>query len=399
MTPLRIGILGCGRIAPLAHLRALSALPGVQLAGVADPLPTRTGFVARQSPGVPLLGDTRELLDAQALDAVALERDPSHDAQAHPALTVALLTPDAFTTVERTVRRVAAQEVASRIELLLVVPPSRRLHIDAEVVREFHSVRVVQGDFSGGSGVVRATAVRAAAAPIIAFAEDHCFPDPGWAEALLRAHGGPWCAVGPVVRNANPETLVSWADLLMSYGPWLAPGSSGERAHLPGHNTSYKVEPLRNLGPLLDELLEAETPLQWRLRAAGGRLYQEQGARVAHTNFSRWSTWVRVVFHAGRVFSATRALNWSAMHRVGFAVASPMVPFVRMVRHVAQGWRAGLPRILLARIVPVLFVGLACNAAGEAVGALTGAGASRARMLAWEFHRNAPSGRRDVAGA
>ncbi len=314
--------------------------------------------------------------------------------QSQPALTVALLTPDLFATVERTVRQVAAQNIASCIELLMVAPASVSLCIDADLARSFQSVRVVEGDFSGGSGVVRAAAVHAAAAPIIAFAEDHCFPDPGWAEALLAAHAGPWCAVGPVVRNANPDTLVSWADLLMGYGPWLAPGSSGERDHLPGHNTSYKVEPLRKLGALLDELLEAETPLQWRLRAAGGRLYQEQRACVAHTNFSWWSTWVHVVYHAGRVFAATRALDWSRMHRLAFALAAPLVPFVRMARHVAQGWRAGLPRILLVRMVPVLFAGLACNAAGEAVGALTGAGTSRAKMLAWEFHRNAPSGRR-----
>ena len=58
-------------------------------------------------------------------------------------------------------------------------------------------------------------------APIVALAEDHCFPEPGWADALIRAHQGPWAVVGPVVRNANPATIVSWCDFVIGYGPWM----------------------------------------------------------------------------------------------------------------------------------------------------------------------------------
>ncbi len=76
MTALRIGILGCGRIVRLAHLHALAALPDVQVAGVADPDPEAAAFVARLAPGVPVVGDYRELLDAQALDAVVIAMPP-----------------------------------------------------------------------------------------------------------------------------------------------------------------------------------------------------------------------------------------------------------------------------------------------------------------------------------
>lgn len=315
-----------------------------------------------------------------------------------PRLTFVLLTQDGFTSIRRTVSAVASQPEAADIELLLVAPENVAVAVDEDLARCFQAVRVIRADFSTGGGVARAAAVHAAAAPVVAFGEDHCFPQTGWAGALLEAHGDDWAAVGPVVENANPVTLVSWADLLMGYGPWLAPGESGEREHLPGHNTSYKRAALLSPGTDLAERLEAETPLQWQLRASGHRLYQEARARVAHTNFERWGTWLVVSFHAGRVFAATRALSWSRTRRLLFALATPLVPFVRLRRHLTQAMRARWPRGLVVRVAPTLLVGLVVDAAGQCLGSLTGAGASRATLVDWEFRRNEPRSLR-AAGA
>src|SRR5437588_133855 len=81
------------------------------------------------------------------------------------------------------------------------------------------------------------------------------------AQALLAAHRGPWAAVGPVVRNANPSTSVSWADFLIGYGPWCDPAPAGDLDHLPGHNSSYKRAILLDYGSELEGLLEAESVL------------------------------------------------------------------------------------------------------------------------------------------
>ena len=227
-----------------------------------------------------------------------------------PLLSVALLTPDGFEPLRRTVTRVAAQDIASSIELLVLAPAGRDVNIDDALASSFHSVRVLPVAYGAGSGEARAAAVREAQAPVIAFGEDHCFPQDGWASALVDAHREPHAAVGPAVHNANPSTQVSWADLLMGYGPWLAPTTSGARDHLPGHNTSYKRAPLLALGADLPSLMEAETPLQWRLRADGHTLFLDARARVAHTNFEAMTTWLFVSYHAGRVFAATRAMSW-----------------------------------------------------------------------------------------
>ena len=307
-----------------------------------------------------------------------------------PSLTAALLTPDNFSTIRKTVECIASQSVADKIELLVLTPLPDQLNGDQLLIEGFHSLKVVRADLSLGTGPVRASAVREATAPIIVFGEDHCFPEAGWAEALLRAHEEKWAAVGPVVENANPGSLVSWADLLKGYGPWLAPGKSIERDHLPGHNSSYKRDCLLEFGSELDDLMEAESALQWKLRDRGLALYQESAARVAHTNFEDWSVWTPVSYHSGRVFAATRAIGWSVPRRIAFAAASPLIPLVRMWRHMRQAASAGFPVSLLARIAPVLAFGLVVDAAGQAVGTIAGAGDSRGYLVDWDFHRNVP---------
>ena len=307
-----------------------------------------------------------------------------------PALTAAMLTPDDFNTIRQTSDCIASQSIAHQIELLVLTPFPEQLRADPDCLARFHSLKVVKVDLSQGSGPVRAVAVREASAPVIVFGEDHCFPEAGWAEALVLAHANDWAAVGPVVVNANPESLVSWADLLKGYGPWLAPGKSIERDHLPGHNSSYKRDFLLAFGSDLDDLMEAESALQWKLRDKGLSLYQESAARVAHTNFESWDVWVPVSYHSGRVFAATRALDWSPLRRLAFAAAFPMIPVVRMWRHMRQALEAGIPAGLLTRIAPVLAAGLVIDAVGQAVGCLAGPGTSRSTLVDWDFHRNVP---------
>jgi hypothetical protein len=313
-----------------------------------------------------------------------------------PSLSVALLTPEGFESLRRTVSCLATQDIASAIELLILAPAGQNVVVDESLATFFHSLRVIPVAYGTGTGDARAAAVREARAPIIAFAEDHSFPQDGWAAALVDAHRGPYAAVGPAVHNANPSTKVSWADLLMGYGPWLAPTTSGPRDHLPGHNSSYKRAPLLALGDELPALIEAETTLHWKLRAQGHSLYLDERARVAHTNFEAFPLWIWVSFHTGRMFAGTRAMHWPWWRRAAFAAASPLIPLVRLRRHLGQarqvGWTAGR----IAGLVPTLLAGLVANGIGEGMGTVAGAGRSGAKLVAWEFNRNERRGKRTV---
>jgi hypothetical protein len=312
---------------------------------------------------------------------------PGTGGAAGPELSVILITPDSFETIRRTVGCVVRQNVRDRIELIVVAPSDARIEIDEALVAPLAGVQVVRLPSLTPTGPARAAAIRAARAPIVAFGEEHCFPAPGWAEAFLSAHRGVYAAVGPAMRNANPDTIVSWADLIIGYGPWLAPVLAGEREFLPGHNSSYKRSVLLEYGDRLDELMEAETVLMWDLRSKGHRLLLEPTAQAAHTNFGLWRPWIQVMFLNGRAFADTRSSRWSLARRLVFAGASPLIPFVRLARTLGDARRLGRGWPFLARVVPTVGVGLIFDALGQMVGYALGAGTAHERLAAFEWHR------------
>jgi hypothetical protein len=189
------------------------------------------------------------------------------------------------------------------------------------------------------------------------------------------------------MHNANPDTIVSWADFLVGYGPWAAPVERAERDYLPGHNSSYQRSVLLEYGRALDELMEAETVLMWDLRSKGHRLLLEPAANSAHTNFGLWRSWLAVMFLNGRAFAATRGAHWSAARRFLFAAASPLIPFVRMLRTLGNARRLGKGAGFLLRVVPTLCVGLTLDAVGQMMGYAAGPGAAHERLAEYEWHR------------
>lgn len=305
------------------------------------------------------------------------------------ALSVILITPDHYASLRGTIRRLRAQSVRERMEIVIVAPSADSLDLDEGELSEFRQFRVAETGPIRSVGPAYAAGVRAAGAPIVVLGEDHSFPQPGWAEALLRAHEGPWAAVGPVVRNANPGSRMSWADFFMGYGPWQEPAPAGEMEHLPGHNSAYKRAILLAYGERLDSMMQAESVLHWDLRRNGHRLYLEPAARTTHVNFTLLSSWIPALFQSGRAFAARRAGNegWSRVRRWLFAAAAPLIPLVRFRRIAADLARPGRPRHLLWRTAPVLFLGLAVDAAGQMMGSALGEGGAREKLLCFEFHR------------
>ncbi len=251
---------------------------------------------------------------------------------------------------------------------------------------EFAGHQVVELGTMQQIGRANAAGVRHARAALVALAEDHCFPEPDWAEHLIQAHEGPWAAVGPAVRNANPATAVSWADLFIGYGPWLEPVARGEADFLPGHNTSYKRGLLLEYGERLESMLGAETLLHWDLRSKGHRLYLEPSVRVAHTNFSLWSSWLPVQLLNGRAFAGARRKAMTPSLRLLYILGSPLIPLVRMFRTIRLT-RASTLRARLLTTLPALMIGLALDGVGQLVGYVLGPGDAPERLASFEFAR------------
>jgi hypothetical protein len=289
-----------------------------------------------------------------------------------PLLSAIVPTPYKFGAIRRTVRYLAAQTIADRIELVVVCTSKDTLQLDRQVVQGFWGHRVVEIPSVHSVAAGYEAGVRAATAPVVVFCEDHAFPERQWAEHLVAAHREPYAVVGPVLHSANPDTLVSRADFLISYGPWAEPIEAREPAHLPGHNSSYKRDILLGYGDQLRQMLEAESVLHWDLRRRGHGLLLCAAARLAHTNFVQPGMWLNVQYQVGRSFAARRVVGWSIGRRLFYACASPLIPGKRFVSLMTDARRIRGKHRVGPALGIVSLAGLIAGALGEAIGYLTG---------------------------
>jgi len=305
-----------------------------------------------------------------------------------PEISVVLITPDTYETIRRTVDCLKKQTIKDKLELVIVALSAGDIGAGPEELGDFHGFQVVKPGEITSYGEALASGVRAASAPIVAFTEDHVFPDPLWAETLIESHKNGWAAVGPVIYNANPESPVGWADILIGYSPWLYPNSGGVMNHIPGHNSSYKRNILLEYGPGLDGFLEAESVLHWDLVSKGHRLYLEPAAKIYHLNFDFLSTFLSVNRMMGRMFAASRCQSWPKTKRISFALGSLLIPLVRFYR-IARNYSGSLGLLKSKpQVYPILFAGLFMSALGEMAGYISGPGDSLQKTFEYHFHRD-----------
>jgi hypothetical protein len=311
-----------------------------------------------------------------------------------PELSVILITSDGYEPLRRTIRALGEQTARDRLELLVVCPSREGFRPVESETMGLHSLKVLEMPDLTKTSTARVAAIHAATAPIIAVAEDHAYPEPRWAEAMIAAHRGPWAGVGPAFLNANPG-IVSWVALVLAYGRWIDPIPPGVIDDIPGHNSSWKKNLLLEYGADLESMLTAPTLLNWSLRSKGYVLYLESAAKVSHLQASRLWDCLIEHFHVARLFPARRSRNWPWYRRLFYAVSMPVL-LGRNVSH----WIKNLGRVdpggsILLKSWPFLFVAGVVWGLGEIVGYLFGIGSAEERTLSFDTHRLQYLNRRD----
>jgi glycosyl transferase family 2 len=234
----------------------------------------------------------------------------------------------------------------------------------------------------------RRAGVERVRAPILAFIEEHCFAEPGWAAALIEAHDGPWATVGYGFRNANPETYVSRAAMLTDYGLWLEPVPRGPASLLPGNNVSYKRDAFLSLGDQLEGALATDFVAHEAFRERGLPMFLEPRALARHMNFpTLWETgYTNYIWCRAMAAQRARAAGWSPLRRVLQAAVTPATgPVFRVVR-LGRTLRRRRPllRPFLTGLPVFLVVGVWAGV-GEAIGYVAGAGRSEQQLKRWEL--------------
>jgi hypothetical protein len=193
--------------------------------------------------------------------------------QNSPAMSL-IFVADRYESIRETIDHIRRQTARDRLEVVIVVPSAEAL--EGSDLEAFRHVRIVElGGPLTSLSRARAAGIRRASAPVIALTETHSFPDRGWAEALIKAHQGPWAGVAPVVAPANPRGSLSRAVFVVGFGAWAAPVEAGPVEGLPGNNGSYKRDLLLGYGDRLDTMMMPEMTLQQELRSKGHRFCLE----------------------------------------------------------------------------------------------------------------------------
>jgi GT2 family glycosyltransferase len=304
-------------------------------------------------------------------------------------MSVIVITPDNFATIRKTMKHLLSQTVRDKLEIVIVAPSIDRLGLDELEMKYFCRFHVVEGSQFGSTGRAVAAGVFEASAHIVTYVEEHVYPEPDWAEALIKAHRKPWAAVGAVISNANPKSMISWANLFTDFGPWVEQTLATETEGLAPHQTSYKRSVLLEYGTDLGAMLEVETILHWDLILKGYRLYLEPSAKVNHLNYSILSSYIRAEFYGGRVFGAARARyqNWSIWRRLLYIGCMPLIPIIRLRRVLFEIRRASPKHNLLPSILPALIIGLISHSLGELAAYTFGVGDAPKQRLTFELSR------------
>lgn len=261
---------------------------------------------------------------------------------------------------------------------MLEVPPNE--------VEGFGELTVFEAGTFESTGRPRGDAVAVAKGDITVFTEDHCFPRPGWARAVLAAHAEGHAAVGPSISNANPQTSLSWADLCLNFGPSVDRQDSEDSSLLCWHNTSYRTEDLRQQKDLVT-LLEAEGVFYRRLETAGATLHRTADAHVDHINITAFRSFLLGQFWGTRLFwsTLTGVEQWSWAKRLFFAAASPALTIRRWLR-ATKDLRRVAPGTLWSSM-PYLMIGSLVLTVGAIAGLVLGEGNSMKYRLTLEFER------------
>ena len=125
-----------------------------------------------------------------------------------PRLSVVICSRDGAAGVGRCLRALAAQTIRPALEVIVVDDGSADGTGD---VARGHGAIVLRHETSRGPAAARNTGARVASAPILAFLDDDCEPEPGWAEQAAAAfHDDVIGVAGAVLAGGRPGFMLGY---------------------------------------------------------------------------------------------------------------------------------------------------------------------------------------------
>ena len=266
--------------------------------------------------------------------------------------------------------------IGSRTSEVFVVDASRDVSADiAERVQGgAHVIRCAPGTLTPelwAEGIARSTG------RVVVLTTGHFVVEPGWVANLMAALGTGETGVAGRMELANGTSVTDWAVFYLRYSEFLSePGQVRHRVHgIPADNAAYDGDSIRRFVKTSDDGFW-EVEFHRQLRAVGASLAIVPGAMARYGRSFPFSTIARHRFHHGRHAGAWRVATHERS-RVAIVAVAPLVPAALAVRTWRRVRSAPAHRARFLRSLPAFLALAAMWAAGEAVGAMTGAPGSR----------------------
>ena len=287
-----------------------------------------------------------------------------------PRLSVLLPAMKGYDTVLAALDSWEAQTCRDQLEILILGPehlgPS-----DSQTASLGPGQRIVNVG-TADLHEARGKGIEEASGEYVMLAEDHCLPDPDWAQAILDRLEEGWDAVGPALRPGDRTSCWAEGSFLLGYGEWMMPVTGGPTGILCGWNGTVRTRLLRQFrGNLANELLVGAFLVR-QLRRQGHRFYLESGARMRHFDPPGCAYEILLLVIVGLGFGAMRTRRWPLPARLLYPLAAPAVAFLHWRRAFANYRRAGAGCGLRPTVHAATVVLAAAWGVGEAAGALMG---------------------------
>ena len=230
------------------------------------------------------------------------------DSRVPADLTVVICSLNGAEGVDRCLRALAGQTIRSRLEIIVVDDGSADR--TSEVGRR-HGARVICHPVNRGLAAARNSGLAASSAPIVAFLDDDCEPEPEWAQELLAGYeygvtgvGGPVIPAAPAgfmsgyLSRNNPLTpleaslaksgTIAYRFFLYLKRQWVLAEASGTRDvyAFVGANMSFRKQALIDVGQFDERFRfgceEGDLCLALTSTLPSCRLAFTPGARVVH---------------------------------------------------------------------------------------------------------------------
>jgi len=211
-------------------------------------------------------------------------------------------------------------------------------------------------------GPARNLGLRQARAPLVAFTDTDCLPDPGWIEALHKASlggaaladGARLQAVGGRILNGTPESLCGTALYLTEFVEFA--GTATRRyASIPSCNLAWPRALLQQHGPFPEVFWGEEYILNTRLPE---QVLFVPAMVVRHVNRTGFRETVRHAAKVGRGAALSRRLTGQHGFLFRVPLLIPLLFFFRFLKIGQKSLAAGMFGAFL-RASPVLAVDLA----------------------------------------